>query len=72
MGVNDHRLIGNICGAGLVIDNAMQTIIQAMILPDREPDLPPDVLSDVGKHLLRVGDACLRRAAAIEPPAWPA
>lgn len=68
MSVDDHRLIGNLWGLSLVVDNAMQTIIQDMILPDREPDLPLGLLGEVGQHLLRVGDAMVQRA---NPPAWP-
>jgi hypothetical protein len=68
MSVDDHRLIGNLWGVSLVVDNAMHTIIQDMILPDREPDLPLGLLGEVGRHLLRVGDAMVQRA---DSPAWP-
>jgi hypothetical protein len=69
MSVDDHRLIGSLWGVSLVVDNAMQTIIQDMVLPDHEPDLPLGLLGEVGHHLLRVGDAMVRRANS---PAWPA
>ena len=68
MSVDDHRLIGNLWGVSLVVDNAMQTIIQDMILPDREPDLSPGLIGEVGRHLVRVGDAMVQRANS---PAWP-
>lgn len=80
MSIDDHRLIGNLCGAGLGIDYALNVTVQdMMIFPDREPDLPLDLLLQVGKHLLTVGDALVKRAtratveapALAESPAWP-
>lgn len=80
MSVDDHRLIGNLCGAGLGIDYALAVTVQdMMVFPDAEPDLPLDLLLQVGKNLLKVGDALVRRAtraavelpAPVEPPTWP-
>jgi hypothetical protein len=80
MRIDDHRLIGNLCGAGLGIDYALTVTVQdMMIFPDHEPDLPLDLLLQVGKHLLTVGDALVRRAtratveapAVVDSPAWP-
>jgi hypothetical protein len=80
MSIDDHRLIGNLCGAGLGIDYALAVMVQdMMIFPNREPDLPLDLLLQVGKHLLAVGDALVRRAtrvtvkapAPVESPGWP-
>jgi hypothetical protein len=69
MTVDDHRLIARLAGAHIGIDYALTVTVQdMMIIPELEPELPLDLLRQVGQHLLRVGDALVRRA---DSPAWP-
>lgn len=70
LSIEDHRLIGSLVHSGLVIDNAVNVIIGNLVVAT--PDLPLALLDEVGRDLLRMGDALLRRARGADVPPLPA
>jgi hypothetical protein len=77
---DDYRLVGNLYGARIATDYVLRVATEDMPeAPDGQHELPLDLFLLLGRHLVDLGNALIRRAAkvpaypalVVEAPAWP-